>query len=377
MQPAGGDQQATDTVYLDVEASREAARLQACKQLRGSFVTTLDADLDVVKVSLHELGAMPDDDARKQVLDALAHQRCSYAVKVLDSGQLLVIQEQEVYVRLHDPASAVAPEIAQAHAAVQPSTAGSNLVAVYLELSSTATNPSKPEQPSLKGEFQLPQSHAIIDVRRAPYHVMYLEQGKASKGIVICSNRDDADPEQYFFPRKAMFDTGANLVLIDERAAKAANLKIESTRGPVTGSLGSQGFSVGIARGVPITVAKGMSWSATVRVDMKVARGVHDLYDVLLGTPFICQLGAFADPIRQRMFYRPLLTKFFNEQALGQVHFIPLQRDASQLSGSMAVASCYLDRSHLMVMEEQADGEESDGDFESHFVCGGNYDGSW
>jgi Aspartyl protease len=183
-----------------------------------------------------------------------------------------------------------------------------------------------------------PQAHALIDIRRGPYTCVYLEQSKISGAVAVGANHSDSLQNEPHMPQKVMFDTGANLVLIDETCARAAGLKIEPLRGPVASSMGGEGYTVGVARAVPVVVAKGTAWEVTVRVDMHVARGVHELYDLLLGTPFIYQIGAFADTVRQRMYYRPMLPKILNEQTAGQINFIPLKRNPAFV-GATAVAS--------------------------------------
>jgi hypothetical protein len=70
---------------------------------------------------------------------------------------------------------------------------------------------------------------------------------------------------------------------------------------------------------------------------------VDGLYDILLGTPFINMIGAFADPVRQRMYYRPEWPNTANEQTVDRINSIPLRKQGlnqrTSASGNANVVS--------------------------------------
>jgi hypothetical protein len=381
------------TRHLSTDVNREAARIQMFKQMKGSFVTSIAADSQVQKVELQQLAVLPETDPlRATVLAAVAAGKYSVALKPHEeSQQLLVIQDQQVYVRLHEAADVHAPQAHHAGALNNTEQCeheiharAAELKGLYQALNDEVTLNTKKrkaveQDAELSSAFEMPQSHALADLRKGPYTCIYLDQGRTSLGVTIGTNQrgQEAEHVQQFLPDKVMIDTGANLVLVDEVCAKAAKLKIEGHRGPVASSMGGEGYTVGVARSVPMTLAMGTPWETTIRVDMHVARGVHDLYDLLLGTPFIYQVGAFADPIKQRMYFRPLLPKVLNEQSVGQLNFLPLKRNPSFVSATSVVTCFYPSDNRRCEEGDDARSDVSVSSFDEHFVCGGYMDGTF
>jgi hypothetical protein len=168
-----------------------------------------------------------------------------------------------------------------------------------------------------------------------------------------------------------LYDTGANVVMMDETIARAAGLKITMRRGSVSNSTGTSGYTVGTAEQVPITLAKGKPWSVTLKLDIGIVKGVASLYELLLGTPFINPIGAFADPARQRMYYRPEWPVRANEQTIDRINFLPLRRPMPMTTRTKVASFFYKECS-------SDEGDVNDSDSDAMLFVGGQFeDGSF
>jgi hypothetical protein len=108
-------------------------------------------------------------------------------------------------------------------------------------------------------------------------------------------------------------------------AAQASGQLITSQTSSIDSSGGSSFRTVGIVRDLPITIARGTPHEVTVLMDVGVVSGVNRLYGLLLGTPFLKRVGAFADPVYHSFFYRPSWAVNPSAAAAREVHNIPLK----------------------------------------------------
>jgi hypothetical protein len=145
------------------------------------------------------------------------------------------------------------------------------------------------------------------------------------------------------FPKRALFDTAANLSAAPESLIAKAGISYQPHSLVINTSSGGMGTSLGIvpAGALEITLCAGTDQECTISPEIIVMPdSVTHIYDLLIGTTAINKWGAMVDPVRQVLIYRPHLLTHNDSSTLAE---LPMQVTAalcSQLDADELPAEC-------------------------------------